>query len=349
MNVLFICSAKTWGGNEKWVSIAMSGLQSRHRVFFLGKGDYLKDRFHKDIPFFSAPFTSVWDMQTRNVIHHIVTKYEMDVVISTKKKEYFLAGLVTRSLGVKHVLRLGIVRKMKWPLWHRLIYKELNDGIIVNAYRIREQLMHYRWMRNHPVQVIYNGIPDLDNVCSRSVPSDKFIVVSTGMLTKRKGFHFLIEAVSRLPDQQKDRLSVHILGKGREQTALAKQIRIKGLENVVFLEGFDKPGPWLNKASLFCLFSANEGISNALVEAMAAGVPVLTTDAGGAGEFISEGENGYLVPREVMAIEDSLSKLMDLPPEELQRTGRNGQETVASLFSMERMVIELESCLHNFA
>lgn len=348
MNILFICSAKAWGGNEKWVSIAMEGLRRRHNVFFLGKDSILKERFGAEIPFFTARFASVFDLTTKKAIEKIVIENSIDVIVSTKKKEYFLAGLVSRSLGIKHFLRLGIVRKMKWPFWHRLLYCRLNDGIIVNAHRIKHELLRFDWMRNHPIQVIYNGIPGIDDAPRTDYLSEPFTIISTGMLTRRKGFHLLIEAVANMPEKLRSRVKLHILGKGREEESLKKQIKKNGLEEVIFPEGFTDPKPWLANASLFCLLSANEGISNALVEAMAAGVPVLTTDAGGAGEFIIDGENGYLVSRDVEAICHRLNELISLPSGQLKTAGEKGRETVIALFDMDRMVEELEKCLHNF-
>jgi glycosyltransferase involved in cell wall biosynthesis len=287
-------------------------------------------------------------MKTRKAIEKVVTENKIEIIVSTKKKEYFLAGLVARSLGVKHILRLGIVRKMRWPLWHRLVYGRLNDGIIVNAHRIKNELVRYPWMKQHPVRVIYNGIPGLENTPRSDTASGPFVIVSTGMLTRRKGFHLLIEALARIPDENRRSIRLHILGRGREENSLKKLIHRNELEKVVFLEGFTDPKSWLAKASLFCLLSANEGISNALVEAMAAGVPVLSTDAGGAGEFIIDGENGFLVNRDVDSIVQKLNDLMRFPPEELKTNGIKGKQTVSSLFDMDRMVEELEMCLHNF-
>lgn len=349
MNILFICSSKVWGGNEKWVFTAMSGLKKRHNVFFIGKDNYLRGRFNSDIPFFSASFGSVFDLSSLRKIEQVVAKHQIEVIVSTKKKEYVLGGLVARRQGVRHFLRLGIVRKMRWPLWHRWVYGQLNDGIIVNAHKIKKELMRYSWMQNHPVRVIYNGIPGLKEIPASSGSTHPFTIVSTGMLTRRKGFHLLIRALAQLPEERQSGMKVHILGIGREEEALNKQIRDSGLQKIVSMEGFSDPGPWLRKASLFCLFSANEGISNALVEAMAAGVPVLTTDAGGAAEFIKDGTNGFLVDRRMEAIADRLEELKSMHPEELRTCGRNGQETVSALFDPERMVEELEMCLHNFA
>jgi glycosyltransferase involved in cell wall biosynthesis len=347
MNILFICSAKTWGGNEKWVSLVMDGLKKSHNIYFLGKTPLLHSRFGSDIPAFWAPFKWTFDWRTKRIISKIVKAHSVDVIVSTKKKEYFLGGLVARSFGIKHVLRLGIVRNMRVPFWSRLVYCRLNDGIIVNAHRIKSNLLKYKCFQEHPVQVVYNGLPAL--VCPKHEEWPKlFTIISTGMLTRRKGFHILIEAILKLPGFLKSRVAVHILGTGREEKQLQEMIRENELQDVVHLHGFCDPVEWLSRANIFCLLSENEGISNALLEAMACGIPVLTTDAGGASEFIREGENGYLVPRNAQQVSGKISWLMQADPRRLRKTGEDGRLTVESRFNMDRMVKEVEMFLHNF-
>jgi glycosyltransferase involved in cell wall biosynthesis len=348
MNILFICSAKTWGGNEKWVSLAMKGLKGKHNVFFLGRKPELHKRFGADILAFWAPFRSVFDGKSKRIIERIVKQKSIDVIISTKRKEYFLAGLVSRTLGIKHFLRLGIVRKMRFPFWHRLIYGKLNDGIIVNAHRIKSCLLKYAWLKHHPIKVIYNGMDVISTPIEPVSDNEWFSIVSTGMLTKRKGFHILIEAVSLLPSELQRKLRLYILGKGREEHRLKQLISKRGVEGIVHLEGFCDPMEWLGKADLFCLLSQNEGISNALLEAMACRIPVLTTNAGGASEFIKSGENGFLVKYDVRMVTEQLAGLMKMSSDRLKLTGKRGEKTVQALFDTDRMSDEVEMFLHNF-
>jgi glycosyltransferase involved in cell wall biosynthesis len=96
------------------------------------------------------------------------------------------------------------------------------------------------------------------------------------------------------------------------------------------------------------MLSDKEGISNALLEAMSFGVPVLTTDAGGAGEFVVDGDNGFLVERDASAVAKRLTQILSLPADRLRNTGENGTDTVRRLFDMNTMVNELESFLYNF-
>lgn len=350
MRILFICSAKVWGGNEKWVAKTMAGLQKYHDIYFLGKSPELQDRFGKNFPSYWAPFRSVFDWKTKKIIYKVIKDNNIDFVISTKKKEYFLAGLVTMNMGVFHLLRLGIVRKMKVPFWSKLVYGRLNDGIIVNAFKIKEELQKHSWMKGHPVKVIYNGLEQSADGCRQiQNRASQFLIVSTGMLTRRKGYHILIDSIANLSEDYQKRLQVHILGQGREEENLKKQIQKLGLKKVIHLEGFCDPYPWLQRAHLFCLLSRTEGISNALLEAMNCGVPVLTTNAGGTGEFISQAQNGFLVRGEVNEVTEQLKQLIDLPEEQLLNIGQNGKQTVKALFSYTRMINEVETFLHNFA
>ena len=350
MNILFICSAKIWGGNEKWISMTMQGLKTKHKVYFLGKNRELYDNFGKNITAFWAPFHSVFDFRTKAIIKGIVNEYKIDLIISTKKKEYFLGGLVARSMGTRHIIRLGITRKMSIPLWHQLIYRSLNDGIIVNALRIKEELCRYPWMRDHPIRVIYNGVslPGLTYSREKRVDNDFFTIVSTGMLTRRKGHHILLEGLSLLPADKLRGIRVHILGTGKYESALKTIVQKRGLGKIVSFHGFSNPAYWLQRAHLFCLLSANEGISNALIESMFYGIPSLSTCAGGATEVIQDGQNGFLVERTPAGVAGKLQCIMEMPEDELRTIGEEGQKRVRTKFSMETMIHEMEAFLHNF-
>lgn len=346
MNILFICSAKAWGGNEKWTSMAMHGLMQNHQVYFLGRNPELLPNFGKVSASYSAPFKWNFDFKTKSIIAQIVQNHKIDIIVSTKKKEYFLAGLVARKLNVKHFLRLGIVRDMKFPFWSKLLYYKLNDGIIVNAHKIKTNLLKYSYFNHHPIEVIFNGVPEFNLPQRISNENNTFTIVSTGMLTQRKGFHVLIEAISLLTDEFKENLELHIVGEGREENMLKQLVKDLSLEANVFFEGFShEPTKFLSQANLFALISGNEGISNAIIEAMYARVPVLTTNAGGASEFIKHQENGYLPIREAEDVSNILKEILRKNKKDLALIGQKGQVTAKSLFNVERMNDQLASFL----
>ncbi len=344
MNILFICSAKVWGGNEKWSSMAISGLSKNHKVYFLGKNPELYEKFGSKDGSYCAPFTWNFDFKTKRIIEQIVKEKSIDLIISTKKKEYFLGGLVAKKYGIKHIIRLGIVRKMKMPFWSRLVYQKLNDGIIVNAQRIKNQLLEYPFFQKHPILVVYNGVPSLNQLPVSEKNASVFQVVSTGMLTNRKGFHILIDAIAMLPESIRKKVKLSIVGEGREEEKLKEQVSALSLQNEVEFKGFsNQPTDFLADAHLFALISGNEGISNAIIEAMYMGVPVLTTNAGGASEIISDGINGFLTDREANNVAFKLEELIRLESNTLKNIGIQGKTDAEQMFNLDRMNAEIEN------
>ncbi|MGE0231115.1 MAG: glycosyltransferase [Flavobacteriaceae bacterium] len=122
------------------------------------------------------------------------------------------------------------------------------------------------------------------------------LIAAVGRLSPEKDFATLIEAVDIVAKTRPVRLE--IAGEGAERQALENLIRVRGLESRVRLLGYlHDPGDLLARAALFASSSRHEGFGNAIVEAMAAGVPVVSTDAPyGPREILGGGRWGRLVP-----------------------------------------------------
>lgn len=150
-------------------------------------------------------------------------------------------------------------------------------------------------------------------------------VLAVGRLTGAKDFPTLIRAFKKLRDTDDVRLV--ILGEGAQRDQLEKLVAELGLETVVVLPGFsDNPYAWMRKSALFVLSSAWEGFGNVLVEAMACGVPVVSTNCpSGPAEILENGKWGRLVP---VGDADALAKAMheslaDIePPDVVTRSRR---------------------------
>jgi glycosyltransferase involved in cell wall biosynthesis len=98
--------------------------------------------------------------------------------------------------------------------------------------------------------------------------------------------------------QAKRKMHLVILGEGEERARIERLIRELGIENDVYLPGFvENPFAWMARASVFVLASAWEGFSNVLLEALACGCTVVSTDCpSGPREILADGKFGYLVP-----------------------------------------------------
>ncbi len=126
-----------------------------------------------------------------------------------------------------------------------------------------------------------------------------FNIVTVGRLSFEKGYNYALHACKLLKNSG-FKFKYHILGDGPDKCILQYIINDLGLLNDVELYGKvngDKVNQILQQSDIFLLPSIYEGISNAALEAMASGVPIISTDAGGMEEVIEDGVNGRIVKR----------------------------------------------------
>ena len=138
------------------------------------------------------------------------------------------------------------------------------------------------------------------------------LVVATGALIPRKGHDVVVRAVAALPG-----VALRIAGEGAERPALERLIAELGVGDRVRPLGSVPHGELpalLAAADVFALASASEGLANAWVEALASGVPVVVTDAGGARELVTGADAGRVVARTPEAFAAAIGDLLAAPP-----------------------------------
>lgn len=133
-----------------------------------------------------------------------------------------------------------------------------------------------------------------------NMPTDKIIVGAVGLLTQRKGFNILIEAIQLIKEQYTGMAMpvVFIFGEGEDRRMLEQQILGAGLHDTVFLPGFRvNILEYMKDMDLFvCPSIANEDFPYVILEAMLMGKPVIGTRIAGIPEQVTDGVNGYIVP-----------------------------------------------------
>jgi glycosyltransferase involved in cell wall biosynthesis len=172
-------------------------------------------------------------------------------------------------------------------------------------------------------------------------PADRApLAIYAGRLHEAKGLADLVAAweaiVARRPNAR-----LCLAGEGPFRGALAEQIEVGGLEGRVVLAGaFDHVDELLAAADLFVLPSHQEGMSLALLEAMAAGLPIVATDIPGNRDLLSSGRHALLVPpRDPAALAAAIERLLD-EPELGARLGAAARGRVAEEFSLAKCVDE---------
>lgn len=151
-------------------------------------------------------------------------------------------------------------------------------------------------------------------------------IVKVGRLDKNKGHKLAIEVIQQL-HQRGHEVHFDIIGNGETHIELEKQIKHLNLEGYIHLHGFlDHPEEILKTASI-CIHTAySEAFGLVLIEAMTAGLPVVTTDSGGTKDLIDQGINGYVIPnRSADMLADKIELLLE--NEDLRQTlGSNAQK-----------------------
>lgn len=173
------------------------------------------------------------------------------------------------------------------------------------------------------IGVIYNGV-DIDEFhLSSPTPQSPLRILGVGRLIPRKGFDLLLQAIHDLP------VEVTLAGDGPEREALETYIADHNLP--VTLAGIithDTIQEYYQSHDLFVLPSANEGMSNTVLEAMACGLPIITTDTGGTQELITD--NGWIIPRTVANLRTAIQEAI-ANPDTLSTMGQSSRQTVESM------------------
>jgi glycosyltransferase involved in cell wall biosynthesis len=167
---------------------------------------------------------------------------------------------------------------------------------------LRQQLRREILMDSASISVIPNGIDvaEVARLGSEPIAHPWFaagqpsVVLGVGRLAPQKNFDLLLRAFAAAKAHSPMRLM--ILGQGPEQEKLEELARKLGVRDDFALGGYvDNPMPYLRQASLFALPSQWEGLSNALLEALACGTPVVASRCPGSGEVLADGRYGTLV------------------------------------------------------
>lgn len=178
----------------------------------------------------------------------------------------------------------------------RLIWKE-SRAVVSNSQGLKDLALETN--KNQKIDIIFNGI-DINNFCpEKSIQrSDKFIITLGGTrITERKGINYLIEALSALVTKYPN-IFLRLVGEGNEKEnliSLTKELKLDNFVEFVGLIPREKIAPYYQEARLFVLPSLNEGMSNAMLEALATGLPIVATETGGTSELVEDGANGLIV------------------------------------------------------
>lgn len=220
---------------------------------------------------------------------------------------------------------------------------------------IRENVINKYGVLENRVKVIYSSVPQSFFDAYEEFPvagAKPLKILSIGRFHWKKGYCYALEAVNLLRRQGMD-VDYTMVLKGGPSQEILYQISDRGLgEAVTIINGipYDEVTGFMKQYDVLLLSSVEEGIANVVLEAMAVGLPVISTDCGGMREVVSNGETGWLVPpRNPAAIAKALEKFIHLPAALLLPIRRNAYTLVKSKFQADRNISAFCAWYHEVA
>jgi len=278
--------------------------------------------------------------------------YLMTLVASAAVKRAPVPWMTVEVADPKRALEDNVTRFLRIKKWMlRRAYLRA-DLVLGNSEGVRRAIIEYHDLPENRIGTLYNYIDleRLDHLAEETVPlvPDRFHIVSAGRLQNQKGYIYLLQAAADLVNRRgRKELQAHILGQGPLENDLMTFIKENGLDGHVILEGYQPNAcAWFRQCDLFCMPSLYEGMPNALLEAMACRVPVISTDCpSGPREILKDGEYGKLIPvADAKSLADAIEQGMEEADSWQERTA-HVRQYVEEEFSPERRIGELEIML----
>lgn len=239
------------------------------------------------------------------------------------------------------------------------------DRIIANSEAVRQYLLGRGGLDPEKVVTIYNGVnferfhAPCDPQVRRNelgLPEDAVLAGVVARVEPAKDHATLLKAMSLIRERV-PKLHLVVVGGGSEEENLRRMTRDLKIGDRVHFTGFrTDSAEWLQSVDFSVLSSVKEGLSNSVIESMAAGRAIAATEVGGNGEVIVREETGLLVPaRDTTSLANAIARLAE-SPELRERFGRAGQERVETMFAVppmventQRLYIELTAMLEKVA
>jgi glycosyltransferase involved in cell wall biosynthesis/peptidoglycan/xylan/chitin deacetylase (PgdA/CDA1 family) len=288
--------------------------------------------------------------------YRFIRKHHTQILVSYHEGSDMICaglGILTRT-----PVCISSRRDMGYKLKNRhfLIYRIINrafDAIITVSDAVRKMIHETQRAEYSKLTTIYNGVDgykfrssyDIASIKKKyQVPPANAVVGIIAALRPIKGHQYLLKAAKNVLHKHPN-VTFLIVGwysdtdpYYQELTALTAQLGIK--ECVIFTGGIANIAEVLSAIDVSVLTSLNEGFSNAVLESMAAGKPIVATRSGGTPEAVVEGETGMLVPPgDSKSLAEALCLLLDNPAL-VHKMGENARKRATEVFSYERMMDE---------
>jgi glycosyltransferase involved in cell wall biosynthesis len=350
MNILYLATHLNTGGITSYLlSLGVAMRERGHRVFLAAAGGEMENDLRQSgVDFIPIPIKTKSELSPNVVLSFFQLRArarEMDIVHANTRVTQVLAALLGRPYVVTcH----GFFRRR----FSRLIYPCWGRRVIAISAQVKEHLLRDFGVPEKKIALIPHGI-DVGRFLLQA-PSSKLqakAVFSLGSgpvigiiarLSEVKGHIHLLRAFPRL-SKEFPAAQLFIVGEGREKERLEQEARGLGVPGqIVFLPRTGDTSKALAAMDIFVMPSLQEGLGLALMEAMAAGLPVVASNIGGIKTLIENENNGVLVePGRPEELAEAIAALLREPARAAEM-GQRARQFIAENFSRAKMARQTE-------
>lgn len=351
MRILILNTYSVWGGDEKWTINVGKGLSEKgHHVVIAALPGSEVEKKARECGLQTLPFNLKWDIAFWKIpsFQKYLKQHKIDVLLCLQNRDVKIGALAARLIGIPAIFARQGLNNIRQKRFHKIAFTRFVDGIITNTASIKKLYESYGWFKDDFIHVVYDGLtlPETLNKVDLYKEFDlqpgSKIIMATGRLAEQKRFDLLIK-VAAMAKAENLNWSIVITGTGRLEADLKKMAVDHEVDDLVKFAGFRSDVLELMYSSdLFVLSSDSEGMSNALREAMAVGLPCVATNVFGVEELFQNGRSGVMVNKgDAKGIFEGIKTVFQ-NDELRQSISRNGKELIKTVFTMENMIDAIE-------
>lgn len=343
-----------WGGQEIRILTEAAGMVRRgHRVRLLcpREARIFSEAQRRNLPVVALPIGRK-NLAGLIALFRWLKGHPADIVNTHSSTDSWLAALACLGLGKPPALVR--TRHISAPIPDnrptRWLYQKAAAHIVTTGENLRQQLIRDNGYRADTITSVPTGIAaELfvpgDRLAARrqlGIESDGMIIGIVATLRSWKGHRYLIEAFAGMSDKNAKLLMV---GDGPQREALQRQVAESGLTGRVLLPGNQREVlPWLQAVDIFVLPSyANEGVPQAILQAMLCALPIVTTPVGSIPEAVRDGESALVVqPKNAHELRQAMERLTN-DPGLRESLGGAARARALQRFGLEAMLDKMEA------
>jgi glycosyltransferase involved in cell wall biosynthesis len=303
-------------------------------------------------PIYLLPLQRTYDFSALRAaleLRRFLKQERIQIVQTFFESSDLWAGFVTKTMSDAKLIwsrrDMGILRDSKHHVAYRFMSR-IPDRVFAVSEEVRQHCVAVDRIKPSLVETIYNGIDVAEWHTATTPPKlpGTFVVATVGNIRRVKGHDVFIKAAASVVAQF-PRVSFNIAGDVLEPEYFEElQTLIRDLnlsDHFHFVGGVANLREYLSTADIFVLPSRSEGFSNAIVEAMAASLPVIATNVGGNAEAVTDGVSGFVVPSEDPAALAAAIARMLSDPSKAQEMGAAGKKLASEKFTTDAMMHQI--------